>query len=92
MVSAQSKACLKMSENVYWFDTLKKHSALMDMCKSTGSTSLRNTPALTPRSYTVVTELIAGAFNCWMCLDCAKNSPLCMFSFITNRMKSGLAN
>src|SRR3989344_1949496 len=43
---------LKIAPKVWRLATLKKHRAEMDMCRSTGSTSGRNTPAATPRWYT----------------------------------------
>ena len=37
-----------MSAKVWRLATLKKHSAEIDMCRSTGSMSLRNTPVFCP--------------------------------------------
>ena len=44
----RSRSRLKISAKVWRLATLKKLSALIDMCRSTGSMPARNTPAATP--------------------------------------------
>ena len=48
--AGESKSRLKISAKVWRLAVLKKLSALIDMCRSTGSSPARNTPAATPRS------------------------------------------
>ena len=90
--SGSSSERLKIALKVWRLATLKKHRAEMDMCRSIGSMWGRNTPLATPRSYTACTALMAGTFSSWMVAERRMNSPRCMFSFITRRMKSGLSS
>src|SRR5574343_1112864 len=49
MAAGVSSLRSKIRPKVDRLDTLKKHRAEIDMCRSTGSTSGRNTPLATPR-------------------------------------------
>ena len=48
--AGESMSRLKISAKVWRLAVLKKLKALIDMCRSTASSPLRNTPARTPRS------------------------------------------